>query len=223
MICFIENQSINYEEACTKILYSSKKDCSVAPWEDNKRCCYISYIENGVRKGQCIFIEDTKSSMKSTKSEFSNSGKSKVKIECYLSDGIVDVPMDGINTILIAGMGISTIISILKDNSKLKYVKKIILQTNNNYEELRRFMNSINYYLEKEEYVYDKGKWYIMMEYSISNKLNTEEELKYGYISKDYAIYLIDNYKKICNRIPKGNKDYNKYEDLIKEIETMIK
>ena len=38
MICFIENQSINYEEACTKILYSSKKDCSVAPWEDNKRC-----------------------------------------------------------------------------------------------------------------------------------------------------------------------------------------
>ena len=85
MICFIENQSINYEEACTKILYSSKKDCSVAPWEDNKRCCYISYIENGVRKGQCIFIEDTKSSMKSTKSEFSNSGKSKVKIECNSS------------------------------------------------------------------------------------------------------------------------------------------
>ena len=104
-----------------------------------------------------------------------------------------------------------------------RQLKKIILQTNNNYEELRRFMNSINYYLEKEEYVYDKGKWYIMMEYSISNKLNTEEELKYGYISKDYAIYLIDNYKKICNRIPKGNKDYNKYEDLIKEIETMIK
>ena len=82
---FIDSQSINYEEACTKIYYSSKKDCTVAPWENNRRCCYISYIENGVRKGECTFVEDTKKALKARKNDYSNSGKSRVKIECNSS------------------------------------------------------------------------------------------------------------------------------------------
>lgn len=156
-------------------------------------------------------------------SAINNIKNSKVSIDCYLSDGIKDVPLENINTLLIAGMGTSTIIGILKDKNKLNNINKIVLQSNNNHEELRRFMNNIGYYLVKEEYIFDKGKWYIIMLYDKDNKNNTEIELKYGYLNNDYANYLLDNYKKILNRIPNNNEDYNKYKEIIKDIETMIK
>ena len=82
IIWFIHSQNINYEEACKNIYYSSKKDCTVAPWNENRRCCYISYDENGVRNGECVYLNDTKKFLKATKSEYEQSGKSKVKIEC---------------------------------------------------------------------------------------------------------------------------------------------
>ena len=82
LIFFIHSQNINYEEACKNIYYSSKKDCTVAPWNENRRCCYISYEENGVRNGHCAYLNDTKKYLKATKAEYEQSGKSKVKIEC---------------------------------------------------------------------------------------------------------------------------------------------
>ena len=82
MVNFILNQDINYELACTNIKYTSKKDCTVAPWYENMRCCYISYDSGSGRTGQCIFVNDTKKALKEKKNEFGNSGKKKVKIEC---------------------------------------------------------------------------------------------------------------------------------------------
>ena len=81
MICFTNNQNINYELACTNIYITSQKDCSVAPWEDNKRCCYISY------KGgkECIFVNDTKEDLKAKKDEYEREEKKEVNIECYSS------------------------------------------------------------------------------------------------------------------------------------------
>ena len=82
MFCLSYSQDINYEEACTNMVFRSKKDCSVAPWEENRRCCYISYNENGVSKGECAFLNDTKSYLKAIKTRYENDGKSNVKIEC---------------------------------------------------------------------------------------------------------------------------------------------
>ena len=82
MANLILNQDINYELACTKIFYTSKKDCTVAPWHENRRCCYISYQSGSDRTGQCIYVNDTKKALKERKKEFENSGKRKVKIEC---------------------------------------------------------------------------------------------------------------------------------------------
>lgn len=82
MIWLTYGQNINYEEACTNIVIRSQKDCSVAPWEENRRCCYISYNENGNRNGECVFLNDTKSFLKAKKTEYEQSGKTKVKIEC---------------------------------------------------------------------------------------------------------------------------------------------
>ena len=82
MICFIYNQDINYEHACTNIYFRSKKDCSVAPWDGNKRCCYISYEASNGRDGECVFLNDTKNDLKAKINEYEGNGKTKVKIEC---------------------------------------------------------------------------------------------------------------------------------------------
>ena len=155
-------------------------------------------------------------------SAISNIKRYNLKIGCYLSDGLNKVPMEGINTIVISGMGTSTIISILENKEKLKYINKIILQSNNNHEELRRYMNQIGYYLKEEKYIKDKGKWYISMLFLKSENVNSVLELKYGFLDNDYGNYLLDSYKSICKRIPENRLDYKKYQEKIKEIETII-
>ena len=80
---FVYNQNINYELACTNIYHRSRKDCTVAPRENNKRCCFVSYKDSNGQKGnECAFIYDSKSGMKSKKKEYENKGMSKVEIEC---------------------------------------------------------------------------------------------------------------------------------------------
>lgn len=98
-----------------------------------------------------------------------NIKKNQVDIKTYLSDGINDIN-DFYDTIVIAGMGTHSIIKIL-NNKELP--PKIILASNNDYPLLRKFMNSIGYYLEKELVVLEKDKYYIIMLY-----IKNEEKLK---------------------------------------------
>ena len=155
-------------------------------------------------------------------SAINNIKNSNLDIKYYLSDGLNNVPMDHINTIVISGMGTSTIISILKNNKKLETVDKIILQSNNNHEELRKFMNNIGYYLQEEKYTLDNRKWYASMLFIKSDKKNNKKEIKYGYINKEYGDYLINAYKNIIKKIPDNSPDYEKFLKMIKEIETII-
>ncbi len=132
-----------------------------------------------------------------------NINKRNLDIPTYLSDGINDVPLKGINTLVISGMGTSTIKHILNDSNKLKHIKKIIVQSNNDHKLLRTFMNDINYYMADENVVYDKGKWYVTCLFIKSDKKNTKKELEYGYLSNSlYNEYLILEQKKILKKIP---------------------
>ena len=74
-------QEFNYTLACINIFYPSKKDCSVAPWEGNKRCCYINYKKDGQSGGECIFVDDTEKALNSMIKEYSKD-KSKINIDC---------------------------------------------------------------------------------------------------------------------------------------------
>ena len=78
LISYILNQSIDYESACKNIYIASKKDCSVAPWNNNYRCCYIKY--NG--GGECDYIYDSAKKIKEKINDYKNLGKSNVKIQC---------------------------------------------------------------------------------------------------------------------------------------------
>ena len=79
-------------------------------------------------------------------SAINNIKKSNLDIETVLSDGIKDVNLKGINTLVISGMGTSTILHILSDSDKLKNINKLLLQSNNDHEDLRKNLNLFNIY-----------------------------------------------------------------------------
>jgi len=136
-------------------------------------------------------------------SAINNIKKSNLDIETVLSDGIKDINLKGINTLVISGMGTSTILHILSDSNKLKNINKLLLQSNNDHEVLRRSLNNIGYYLEDESYTFDKGKWYVTCKFVKSEHSNNEDVIKYGLLNNsEYSKYLLDYEENIVKRIP---------------------
>ncbi len=132
-----------------------------------------------------------------------NIKKSKLDIKTILSDGIDNIPMKGINTLIISGMGTTTILHILNNKDKLKKVNKLIVQSNNDHDILRREINKLGYYLEDEKYIYDKKKWYVSSLFIKSDKKNTNKEILYGFLNnQQYNKYLIEQEKLIIKKIP---------------------
>ena len=85
------------------------------------------------------------------------------KIDLFVSDGIKDIDVSKYNTFVIAGMGFFTIKSILSNNKKFNNIKKMIIQSNNNHEDLRKFINSIGYKIISDYYIKDKEKPYLIL------------------------------------------------------------
>ncbi len=77
-----------------------------------------------------------------------------------LSYGIERINEFPIDTIIISGMGSKNIIDILS-SPNLDRVYKLILQSNNNYFELRQFLGSKGFEIYEEEVIEDAKKTYI--------------------------------------------------------------
>ena len=102
------------------------------------------------------------------------------KIDARLGDGLnVLNEKDNINTIVISGMGASTILSIL-NNNYIKKIDKLIIQSNNDHYLLRKYLTSNNYYISDEEALIVNKKMYINIVFKKGIKKYKEQELKYG-------------------------------------------
>ena len=138
------------------------------------------------------------------------------KIKCILSDGINEVNVKDINTVVIAGMGTKTIKHIISNKEKFKNIDKIILSSNNDQYLLRKFMNKNHYYLEDENYVISKYK-------QGKQKFNNKELMfgKYKIENKNYYEYLFKENKKILEKIPftkfKARKKIKKENKILKK------
>jgi tRNA (adenine22-N1)-methyltransferase len=162
---------------------------------------YLSIYLKEVVKVKKIIASDI--NQNALNSAINNIKKSNLDIETVLSDGIKDVNLKGINTLVISGMGTSTILHILSDSSKLKNINKLLLQSNNDHEDLRRNLNNIGYYLDDETYTFDKGKWYVTCNFIKSEQTNSEDVIKYGLLNnQEYNKYLLDYEENIIKRIP---------------------
>ena len=146
------------------------------------------------------------------------------KIETRLGNGLeVLTDKDDIDTVLISGMGTTTILDILH-NDYLKNINKLIIQSNNDHTELRTEIVKLGYKIINEEYLIDMGKNYIIIVFEKGSAKYSKNELRYGPIlinDKKYLNFELNNCIKIKNFIP-TNKLILKYR-LNKEIRLLKK
>lgn len=146
------------------------------------------------------------------------------KIDTRLGNGLeVLSDNDDIDTVLISGMGTTTILDIL-NNEYLKNINKLIIQSNNDHTELRTKVTKLGYKVINEEYLVDMKKNYIIIVFERGEEKYSKNELRYGPIlihDKDYLNFELNQCIKIKNFIP-TNKLLLKYK-LNKEIRLLKK
>ena len=123
-----------------------------------------------------------------------------------LCDGIEAIDSE-VNTLIISGMGSSTIIKILSSD-RIKQIDKLVIQSNNDYYLLRKYLSKNNFYIKDEEFIEDNNKYYVNIVFIRGDKVYSDNELKYGpvLIRKDvkYFNYLLNKQMYILSEIPKG-------------------
>jgi len=131
------------------------------------------------------------------------------KINLFLSDGLKNININNYNTLVIAGMGYTTIKGIL-DLNDTTVIKKLIIQTNNDYEKLREYLIKNDYVINKEICIKDKSINYIIFNVAVGKSSLGNEELLCGVYNQQNVWYykeMVDHLKEILKRIPKTNKE----------------
>lgn len=105
-----------------------------------------------------------------------------VILSCGNGLDVINGNMD-VNTIVISGMGYLTIIGILKNIKNMKNINKLVIQSNSNSEIVRKYLINNNFYIEKEEIVYDKNIYYIVSSFKRGYKRYNVFEKEIGLIS----------------------------------------
>ena len=125
-----------------------------------------------------------------------NVGKENLKkhnikgVKFILSDGLRDIK-EKYDTLVICGMGTSTIIHILESG---KLPDNIIISSNNDLYMLRKYMNDLRYKIVNEIVVYENKKYYDILNYEKGYEKLSHNKLMYGISNnKNYFKYL---YKK---------------------------
>lgn len=110
------------------------------------------------------------------------------KVELILSDGLANVPLDGVSDIVIAGMGGETIADIIDDCPALHDPDiRLILQPMTKADELRRKLYSGGFTIENERAAADAGRLYtvICARWSEDWTELTEYEALAGFFAED--------------------------------------
>jgi len=89
----------------------------------------------------------------------------KEKITCLLSDGIKDIP-DTVSTVIIAGMGGSLIVRILKDSFlKLKHIDTLIIDAHSEIPLVREEISKMGFIIADEKIIEEKNKYYEIIKF----------------------------------------------------------
>ena len=103
------------------------------------------------------------------------------KISTILSNGLENIDTTNIDTVVIAGMGAHTAVGILYNQlNKLKNIKKLIIQSNNDLDFLRYKVTKIGYYIASEKMVKDASIIYTIIEFRKGYKFYSKKQLFFG-------------------------------------------
>ena len=158
---------------------------------------------------ESIILTDIKSS--ALASARKNIARLDLDIPTIVTNGLEDIDTTKLNTLVISGMGTSTILDILSNKAKLQPINKLILQSNNNLAELRCQITNLGYQLINEKTIEDNGFWYVVCLFQKDSQAFLDEDtIKYGLLKKDkipYYEYLLLNNKNILEQIEKNNSE----------------
>lgn len=136
-------------------------------------------------------------SVSKTKANFKKYG---VKAIVYQKDGLEGLDINHNDTIIIAGMGTSTILKILKNHA---LPDTLIIQSNNNHDILRKEICKLGYYMDIEK-IYKDKYLYVIIKFRKGRRKYHNFDYIIG-VSNDITYYnhLLSRYQKLYNSIPK--------------------
>ena len=123
------------------------------------------------------------------------------KIPLILTNGLENIKIKKDDTIIIAGMGASTILEILNN---YKNNNQLIISSNNEIERIRKEITKKNYFIKEEKVVFEKH-CYVIIKFKKGNKKYTKWDYLLGPKAKKekkYLEFLYQKYDKISKKLP---------------------
>lgn len=104
------------------------------------------------------------------------------RIQCRLSDGLEGLTIGEADTIVIAGMGGSLMISILEQGKKKRLgTETLVLQPQSDIPEVRRYLHRTGYCIVQEQMLWEEGKYYTILKAKVQETDQWDAvEYKYG-------------------------------------------
>ena len=156
-----------------------------------------------------------------------NIKQNNLNIKTLKTDGLNNINLDEYNTISISGMGTLTIINILSLLKGNNLIDKLIIQSNNDLDILRKKIIELGYYLDDEITIYEKDIYYVICKFIKGNKKIDNNTILFGINKKDkkdYYNYLLNNYNTILNKIPSSDiEDIKIIKNKINILEKLLK
>lgn len=153
------------------------------------------------------------------------------KIVCILSDGLDQLPVGEVDSVVIAGMGGDLMVRILKqDEEKLSSVKELILSPQSHWEKVRYCLHYCGFRIMEEDMLKEDGKYYVIMR-AVHGKESYEKDCFYEFgknLLMDQHMVLLEyldaeyqKYIKILETLTDESKEHIKRRK--DEVETMLK
>lgn len=187
-------------------------------------CCDHAYLAIYLKKNHLckdVYASDINpNALEIAKRNIQDAGES---IQTYLSDGFQNIDNEKINTTVIAGVGTSTVLDIIKQAPK--NIKKFLISSNNHPELLRKTLFQWGLYIQKEMAIYDKHKYYIILLVTKDLVRENRISLKYGNSkNRSYYLDLIKKEEEVIQRLPSRNFiEKWRHQKNKKELQKLIK
>lgn len=129
------------------------------------------------------------------------------KITCILSDGLNQLPLGEVDSIVIAGMGGDLMVRILEEGKeKLQGIKELVLSPQSHFEKVRRLLHRLGFRILEEEMLKEDGKYYGILR-AVHGRETYEKDCFY-----EYGRCLILNHHLVL--LEYLDLEYQKYEKI---------
>lgn len=168
---------------------------------------------------ECIATDINKNALDQAKYNISRFHVTKVKT--VLTDGLKGIPIRNTDIVVISGMGTGTINHILTIEN---LPNRLLISSHTDFEDLRRNVVSLGYFIQDEKYVEEKGKAYIIMDFMSGKREYSPEDYQFGPILKK-NLHFIENeeskIKEILSHIPNSDTEFETKKEILNQLQKL--